>query len=94
MASTYGAVRRPFRLIAGFLGGLMIFFGVLVVASSARSIATVGWGSWWRNDRKVVACSLIVLGFGIAFLRAARTGRDPFVDDDDADTTEPHPPSA
>lgn len=74
----------------------MIVLGVAAVAWSVRSVAVDGWRVWWSDYRELVAVHVTLLGFGITLVRAARTGRDPYVSDadDDAGNPESDPPSA
>ena len=74
----------------------MIGAGGLAIAWSVWSIATEGWLHWWREYRALLTVHVTLLGLGVVFVRAARTGHDPYVSDtdDDTDESDSHRPSA
>jgi len=74
----------------------MIVLGVAAVAWSVWTIAANGWRVWWRDYHRIVGALIGGLWLGIAFVRAAGTGRDPYVSEsgDGAAVPESDPPSA
>lgn len=83
MSKPRGTVSLPFRIVGYVLGPVMVLAGVGVPVALLWSLVQEGGKGapelWWMA---VVMLGGIPLGLNV--LRAARTGRDPYVDDPDA----------
>jgi len=75
-------VRWPFRILAIVIGPLAVLTGVACLVGAVAVIFEQGWAGW------AVATILLLLAgnaltFGPALIKAARTGHDPHVLDED-----------
>jgi hypothetical protein len=82
-----GPVRPLFRVLALVLGPLLLGAGALLVILDLRGVNAHGWPEWSRRLHTAFWLGLGNLVLGWRFLRAARTGVDPY----DA-AAEQHPP--
>jgi hypothetical protein len=78
------AIRPVFRVLAGILGPAMMFVGVVGPAAIVWSLIRGGGEEWM--EMTIIACAAAAgVPYGLRFLQAARTGRDPYgraADDD------------
>jgi hypothetical protein len=81
-----GPVRAPFRLLAWVLGPLLLAAGALMMFLDLRGVRAAGWPAWSRQVHVGLWLGLGNFILGWLVLIAARTGRDPSVDDGE------HPP--
>jgi hypothetical protein len=72
------AIRPVFRVLAWVLGPLMMIAGVIGPAAIAWTVIRSGGESWM--EMTIIACAAAVgVPYGFWFLRAARTGRGPYL---------------
>jgi hypothetical protein len=83
-----GPVRPLFRALALVLGPLLLGAGVLLVILDLRGVIAHGWPAWTRRIHVALWLGLGNLALGWRFLRAARTGVDPYDVDDENETPE------
>jgi len=75
-------VRWPFRILAFILGPICIVGGIAILAVTAWDLATEGWEDW-RAWLGLASAGISALTLGPLLIRAARSGRDPMVSDED-----------
>ena len=77
-----GRVRRPFRLLGWIVGPLMAVGGIWILADSIGALLSGGWSSL-RTHSHSTALGIGSIAMAILILRAAITGRDPYVPRDE-----------
>ena len=78
-----GPVRPFFRKLGLVAGPLMILGGVGFLGLSVESLIVDGSQNWWANNRDFVGTAGGCLWLGYMILRAARSGKDPLVPEED-----------
>ena len=77
-----GPVRPLFRALAWVLGPLLLAAGALMAILDLRGVKAATWPAWSRQVHPGLWLGLGNFILGWLVLSAARTGRDPSVEDD------------
>ena len=73
------AVRPFFRLLGFVAGPLMLVGGLTVLGVSLWALSANGLHNWWAQNSAFIVLGVGSLAIGVLILRAAITGRDPYL---------------